>query len=92
MAHNLSIGVIAEGVETEEQRDFLLRRRCDSVQGFLFAPAVPLKLLASTIDSIESRYARSAGSQMLLPSHAGLSAPSVVATLGSKRHEDSLTA
>ena len=56
MAHNLSIGVIAEGVETEAQREFLLRRRCDSVQGFLFSPAVPLAMLPAVIEKIESKY------------------------------------
>lgn len=56
MAHNLSIGVIAEGVETEAQREFLLRRRCDSVQGFLFSPAVPLAMLPAAIAKIESKY------------------------------------
>ena len=40
MAHALGMTVIAEGVETIEQRDFLLKHRCDFVQGFLYAPAM----------------------------------------------------
>ncbi|WP_317202944.1 EAL domain-containing protein [Janthinobacterium sp.] len=38
MAHNLGIKVVAEGVETEAQCDFLRRNMCDLIQGYLFAP------------------------------------------------------
>lgn len=39
MAKNLGIEVIAEGVETEEQRDLLLKMGCYYGQGYLFSPA-----------------------------------------------------
>lgn len=48
MAKNLGKEVIAEGIETEEQRDHLLQMGCDYGQGYLFGPAVKasqLKLL-----------------------------------------------
>lgn len=41
MAHKLDIETIAEGVETEEQRDLLMSFGCDYAQGFLYSPAVP---------------------------------------------------
>ena len=41
MAHGLNLKVVAEGVETTGQLDFLLRRRCDEAQGFYFGKAVP---------------------------------------------------
>jgi len=38
MAHSLCLEVIAEGVETEAERDFLWRYECDAMQGYLFSP------------------------------------------------------
>ena len=36
LAHNLNIGVIAEGIETAEQLNYLRQMKCESGQGFLF--------------------------------------------------------
>ena len=41
MAHKLGLKVIAEGVETPEQRDRLAAFGCDYAQGFLYAKALP---------------------------------------------------
>jgi len=43
MAHKLGLKVIAEGVETEQQRDLLQQIDCDYGQGFLFSSAVPVE-------------------------------------------------
>jgi diguanylate cyclase (GGDEF)-like protein/PAS domain S-box-containing protein len=41
MAHNLKLGVIAEGVETSQQADFLINEKCEEAQGFLYAKPLP---------------------------------------------------
>ena len=40
IAHNLDIKVIAKGVETEAELNFLRQNKCDAIQGFLFSPAI----------------------------------------------------
>jgi diguanylate cyclase (GGDEF)-like protein/PAS domain S-box-containing protein len=41
MAHSLQLKVVAEGVETEAQLEFLERYGCDEVQGFLYSKPIP---------------------------------------------------
>ncbi len=43
MAHSLNINVIAEGVETQEQRQYLLDNGCTHYQGYLFGKPVPIE-------------------------------------------------
>jgi len=40
MAHNLNLGVIAEGVENQAQLDFLSENLCNSVQGYFFSKPI----------------------------------------------------
>jgi diguanylate cyclase len=45
LAHALGLKVVAEGVETERQRDVLLGLRCDELQGYLYARPMPAQML-----------------------------------------------
>ncbi len=49
MAKALDLHVIAEGVETQEQRDFLELRGCQAYQGYFFARPVPVRELELNI-------------------------------------------
>jgi EAL domain-containing protein (putative c-di-GMP-specific phosphodiesterase class I) len=51
MAHNLIIGVIAEGVETEAQMQYLRDRKCDEVQGYYFSKPLADDLLENYLSS-----------------------------------------
>ena len=42
LSQTMGLSVIAEGVETEEQRDFLSRQGCQTYQGYLFSRPLPL--------------------------------------------------
>jgi diguanylate cyclase (GGDEF)-like protein/PAS domain S-box-containing protein len=51
MAHSLGLDVVAEGVETQEQLDYLREQRCDEVQGNLISPPQdPERLLKFLLD------------------------------------------
>jgi diguanylate cyclase (GGDEF)-like protein len=51
MARELKLKVIAEGVETVEQLEFLRKHRCDQVQGYLVSEAIPVKELEKLLRS-----------------------------------------
>jgi diguanylate cyclase (GGDEF)-like protein/PAS domain S-box-containing protein len=57
LARNLGLEPLAEGIETEEQRAFLVAEGCTFGQGFLFSPAVPAAEVAPLVRSRARRAA-----------------------------------
>ncbi len=41
LAHNLGLSVVAEGVETKAQKEFLISHQCEILQGFYFSKPLP---------------------------------------------------
>jgi diguanylate cyclase (GGDEF)-like protein/PAS domain S-box-containing protein len=54
MAKSLDLIVLAEGVETDAQMQFLRMRQCEAMQGYLFSKALPATELASLLSSGQS--------------------------------------
>jgi diguanylate cyclase (GGDEF)-like protein/PAS domain S-box-containing protein len=53
MAHGLGLRAVAEGVETTEQFDFLLRHGCDEYQGYLFSAPVAAEAIEETLARLQ---------------------------------------
>ena len=51
MAHSLKMSVVAEGVETDEQLQFLREHDCDQYQGFLFSKPVTPEQFACLLNT-----------------------------------------
>lgn len=49
MVHGLELEVVAEGVETQAQMDFLKEQRCDEIQGYLISRPVPAAQFAQLL-------------------------------------------
>ncbi|MDD0844778.1 EAL domain-containing protein [Pseudomonas sp. Gutcm_11s] len=56
MAHGLELKVVAEGVETQAQMDFLKAQRCDEIQGYLISPPVPAERFAELLRAQAEMY------------------------------------
>lgn len=64
LGHSLDLKIVAEGVETQAQLQFLKNESCDAIQGFLMSPAVPAssfrQLLRASQGAQTSDYSRRA--------------------------------
>ncbi|MBM6616585.1 putative bifunctional diguanylate cyclase/phosphodiesterase [Bacillus suaedaesalsae] len=56
IAHNLKLNVVAEGVETEFERNLLAQMGCDEIQGYLFSPPVNREDMEKFLGKIEVHY------------------------------------
>ncbi|MDR0664157.1 MAG: EAL domain-containing protein [Helicobacteraceae bacterium] len=52
LAHSLSMEIVAEGVETKAQRDYLSELKCEFLQGFLYSRPVPANEIPNLTRSI----------------------------------------
>ncbi|MES2299760.1 MAG: EAL domain-containing protein [Pseudomonadota bacterium] len=50
LGHKLNLRVIAEGVETQEQHDFLRDNECDEMQGYFFSRPVPPEQMQALLE------------------------------------------
>jgi len=57
LAHSRRLRVIAEGVETAAQLEWLRFQGCDEVQGFLFSEAIPAAQFAAALGSAQPPWA-----------------------------------
>ncbi|OYY58921.1 MAG: hypothetical protein B7Y50_11865 [Hydrogenophilales bacterium 28-61-11] len=49
LAHNMGLEVVAEGVTTSAQMEFLVDRNCNAMQGYLFSQAIPVDELTQVL-------------------------------------------
>jgi diguanylate cyclase (GGDEF)-like protein len=56
MSRSLKFEILAEGVETQRQVEFLRRQGCDLAQGFLFAPPLPAEDVAPWLRAWQQRH------------------------------------
>jgi EAL domain-containing protein (putative c-di-GMP-specific phosphodiesterase class I) len=56
MSHNLGIKVVAEGIETMDHLQFLVRRHCDEAQGYYFSRPVAASGFAEAVANIHRMF------------------------------------
>ena len=78
LGHKLNLRVIAEGVETEQQCNFLRDNDCDEMQGYLFSPPVPASRIFSLLEEQARLLTECGAGALTAPAPAVLTAPAAV--------------
>jgi EAL domain-containing protein (putative c-di-GMP-specific phosphodiesterase class I) len=58
LCNDMDMAITAEGVETKDQLDLLLKLGCHAIQGYIFSKPISQDELGATLDLIEARIAR----------------------------------
>ncbi len=53
MSHSLNYDVLAEGVETQKQLDFLKKKKCEIIQGFYFGVPMDSEKLEAFVHTLD---------------------------------------
>ncbi|MEG4810865.1 EAL domain-containing response regulator [Microcoleus sp. F8-D3] len=67
LGHSLNMTVIAEGVETEAELDFLKQHQCDIMQGYLFSRPEPAAIIESMLVADPGLFAPPAAPSRVVP-------------------------
>ena len=51
LAHSLKLDIIAEGVETKEQKEFILENGCENIQGYYYSKPVPKEAMQILLEN-----------------------------------------
>jgi|GEM_PF-1270392 len=70
MAHRLDMEVIAEGVETSSQKDFLRSQHCEELQGFYFSRPVPAEEINDILAGSKKNQINLLAPNISLPKHS----------------------
>ncbi len=85
MAHSLGLSVVAEGVETKAQHEFLKSKACDECQGFLFARPMPAEAFGKLLAGSAAKPAQpAAGAKPTKSAAAALTKSQLMKTLAAK--------
>jgi EAL domain-containing protein (putative c-di-GMP-specific phosphodiesterase class I) len=57
LGRSLGIKIVAEGVETHRQADFLKKHRCHAAQGYLFSRAADASLVPALVEKFNGGFA-----------------------------------
>jgi diguanylate cyclase (GGDEF)-like protein len=58
LAHSLKLSVVAEGVETREQLEFLQKLQCDFIQGYYYCPPIRAEALTQLLNIQHGKFSR----------------------------------